>query len=145
MHGERDFLVYDDERYTYARTTRLVATLARRLADDYGVAHGDRVALALRNYPEWVVTFWATVSLGAVAVPLNAWWTGPELAYGLSDSGAKVLVADGERLERVADRLGELDLAGVVGARTDRLPPARPASTTWSAGPTAMSAPRCPR
>jgi long-chain acyl-CoA synthetase len=122
-HADRDFLVYDDERYSYARTHALVATLARHLVDDYGVAHGDRVALAMRNYPEWVVTFWATVSIGAVSVPLNAWWTGPELAYGLSDSGAKVLVADGERLDRVAGQLAELGLAGVVGARTDRLPP----------------------
>jgi steroid-24-oyl-CoA synthetase len=122
-HADRDFLVYDDERYTYARTHALVAALARRLVDDYGVVHGDRVALALRNYPEWVVTFWAAVSIGAVAVPLNAWWTGPELAYGLSDSGARVLVADGERLERLADQLGGLELAGVVGARADRLPP----------------------
>jgi steroid-24-oyl-CoA synthetase len=122
-HGDRDFLVYDDERYSYARTHALVAAMARRLVDDYGVAQGDRVALAMRNYPEWVVTFWATVSIGAVAVPLNAWWTGPELAYGLSDSGAKVLVADGERLERLAGHLGELELAGVVGARADRLPP----------------------
>jgi long-chain acyl-CoA synthetase len=122
-HGDRDFLVYDDERYSYARAHALVAQLARRLAEQYGVGRGDRVAIAMRNYPEWALSFWATVAIGAVAVPLNAWWTGPELAYGLSDSGAKVLVADGERLERVAGDLDRLGLAGVVGVRTEALPP----------------------
>jgi long-chain acyl-CoA synthetase len=122
-HAARDFLVYDDERYTYARAHALVAGLARRLTDDYGVGRGDRVAIAMRNYPEWVLSFWATVAIGAVAVPLNAWWTGPELAYGLSHSGAKVLIADGERLERVAGDLAGLGLAGVVGVRAGALPP----------------------
>jgi long-chain acyl-CoA synthetase len=122
-HAARDFLVYDDERYTYARAHGLVAGLARRLTEDYGVGRGDRVAIAMRNYPEWVLSFWATVAIGAVAVPLNAWWTGPELAYGLSHSGAKVLIADGERLERLAGDLAGLALAGVVGVRAAALPP----------------------
>ncbi len=122
-HGDRDFLVYDDDRYTYGRAHALTAALARRLTERYGVGRGDRVAIAMRNYPEWVLTFWATVSIGAVSVPLNAWWTGPELAYGLSDSGAKVLVADGERLDRLTDHLDGLVLTGVVGVRTDRLHP----------------------
>jgi long-chain acyl-CoA synthetase len=96
-HGERDYLVYDEDRYSYTRAHARTGALARRLAD-LGVRRGDRVAIAMRNYPEWVLTFWATVATGAVAVPLNAWWTASELAYGLSDSGARVLVADGERL-----------------------------------------------
>ena len=56
----------------------------------------------MRNYPEWVMSFWATMSLGAIAVPLNAWWTGPELTYAIRDSGSRVLIVDGERLERLA-------------------------------------------
>ena len=125
VHAPRDFLVYDDERFTYADAHALVAGLATRLTERYGVGRGDRVAIAMRNYPEWALTFWATVAIGAVAVPLNAWWSGPELAYGLSDSGAKVLVADGERLERLAGDLDGLGLAGVVGVRAeaDTLPP----------------------
>src|SRR5262245_44048206 len=87
VHADRDLLVYDDERYTYARAHTAVANLARHLTDRYGVGRGDRIAIAMRNYPEWALSFWAAVSIGAVAVPLNAWWTGPELAYGLSDSG----------------------------------------------------------
>ncbi len=121
-HAERDFLVYDDERYTYARAHTVVANLARRLSEQFGIGRGDRVAIAMRNYPEWALSFWAVVSIGAVAVPLNAWWTGPELAYGLEDSGAKLLIADGERLERVAGDLERLGLAGVVAVRTETLP-----------------------
>jgi long-chain acyl-CoA synthetase len=81
------------------------------------VAKGDRVAIAMRNYPEWVMAFWACQALGAVAVPLNAWWTGPELAYALRDSGAKVLVTDGERAERIRPELPGLAVAAVVTVR----------------------------
>ncbi|MGV9307700.1 class I adenylate-forming enzyme family protein [Nonomuraea sp. NPDC003727] len=102
FQGEKDFLVYEDERISYEEHYRQAATLARRLAEEYGVAKGDRVAIAMRNYPEWVVSFSAVLAAGAIAVPLNAWWTAQELAYGVTDSGAKVLIADGERAERLA-------------------------------------------
>ncbi|GAA3306793.1 class I adenylate-forming enzyme family protein [Nonomuraea dietziae] len=100
--GEKDFLIYEDERISYEQHYRLAATLANRLVEEYGVVKGDRVAIAMRNYPEWVVSFSAVLAAGAIAVPLNAWWTAQELAYGVSDSGAKVLIADGERAERLA-------------------------------------------
>ena len=80
---------------------------------------GDRVAIATRNLPEWVVAFWAAQAIGAVVVPLNAWWTGPELAYGLADSGSVVLFADDERAERVAPHLGETGVRATVLVRTD--------------------------
>jgi long-chain acyl-CoA synthetase len=117
--GDRDFLVYGDDRYTYADAHAVVATLAAHLADRFGLGRGDRFAIAMRNYPEWALSFWAGVALGAVAVPLNAWWTGPELRYGLADSGATVLFGDRERLDRLTPHLGELDLAGIVAVRTD--------------------------
>src|SRR5919198_6132902 len=91
LHGDRVFLVYEDERTTFEEHFRQAATLAHRLAERYGVRKGDRVAIAMRNFPEWVVAFWAAAAAGAIVVPLNAWWTGPELEYGLSDSGSKVV------------------------------------------------------
>ena len=100
-HGGRTFLVLDDERVTYAAWARATARLARWLVER-GVRPGDRVAIAMRNLPEWPVAFFAAVTVGAIAVPLNAWWTGAELAYGLEDSGATVLIADGERWDRIA-------------------------------------------
>src|SRR5205085_1078330 len=78
-----------------------------------GVKQGDRVAIAMRNLPELPFAFWATVSIGAVAVPLNAWWTGPELAYGLADSGARVLIADDERLERLKPHMSETSVENI--------------------------------
>lgn len=101
-HGDKVFLVYEDEHITFEDHYRRAATLATRLVDDYGVRKGDRVAVAMRNYPEWSIAFSAALAAGAVAVPLNAWWTEPELAYGVSDSGAKVIIADDERAPRLA-------------------------------------------
>ncbi|MEV5888743.1 class I adenylate-forming enzyme family protein [Nonomuraea fuscirosea] len=102
FHGEKVFLVYEDEHITFEDHFRRAATLANRLVEEYGVRKGDRVAVAMRNYPEWVISFSAVLATGAIAVPLNAWWTEAELAYGVSDSGAKVLIADGERALRLA-------------------------------------------
>lgn len=128
-HGGADYLVYGEERLTFADAHRLVDSLAERLTSHHGVGQGDRVAIAMRNYPEFAVAFWAVVAVGAVAVPLNAWWTGPELAYGLSDSGSVALVVDDERLERIAPRLDETRVRGVITVRTDRSPGARPGMT----------------
>jgi long-chain acyl-CoA synthetase len=100
-HGDAVYLVFEDERYTYAEVDAQVRALAAHLHQVHGVGPGDRVAVAMRNYPEWVVSYWAVVCLGAAVVGVNAWWTTPELEYGLADSRPKVLIADAERLERV--------------------------------------------
>ena len=84
-----DFIVFENERLTFDAFGRKVAALARALVDDLGVRRGDRVVCAMRNYPEWCVTFLAAVCAGAIVVPLNGWWRAPELEYGLRDSGAK--------------------------------------------------------
>ena len=103
-HADKDFYVYQDERYTYRRMWSLAARCANRLRER-GVGAGDRVGVALRNYPEWIAAFMGVTSLGAVAVALNAWWSGEELLYGIDDSGLKLLFADVERTERLAGRL----------------------------------------
>ncbi len=116
-HGQREFLIYEDERVTYDAWFRAVSALAHELAAR-GIAKGDRVALAMRNLPEWPVAFFAATSIGAICVPLNAWWTGPELAYGLSDSGSRLLICDDERLDRIAPHLDLCPaLEGVLVAR----------------------------
>lgn len=121
-HGDATFLIYEDERVSYEAWFRAVAAFGRHL-QSLGVQKGDRVALAMRNLPEWPIVFFATVTIGAICVPLNAWWTGQELTYGLSHSGAKVLVCDGERLDRILPQRAELpDLAHVIVSRRDDLP-----------------------
>ena len=80
--GDRTFIVFENERLSFREHYRAASTLAWRLADDYGVKKGDRVAIAMRNFPEWPLAFWAATIIGAIAVPLNAWGTGDDLAYG---------------------------------------------------------------
>src|SRR6185437_2379371 len=102
MYGDREFLVYEADRCTYETFARATLKLAARLQAD-GVKKGDRVAIIMCNLPEWVVAFYAAELVGAIVTPLNAWWTGPELEYGLVDSGTKVAFVDSERLGRVND------------------------------------------
>ena len=99
--GGSTFLVYEDERWTFDRVCDEIAAVGSMLVQRFGVEPGDRVAIAMRNYPEWVVAFGAAVSIGAIAVPLNALGSAGELSFGLSDSGAKVVFADHERIERM--------------------------------------------
>ncbi len=99
-----EWLVQADERYTFGEHDRLARVLASRLAE-LGVERGDRVALCAANVPEWVITWWGCAILGAVLVPLNAWWKSEELEFGLVDSEAKVLIADERRIASVRDRL----------------------------------------
>ena len=106
-YADREFLVYEDERITYDAWFRAVTTLAHELQRQ-GVEKGDRVALAMRNLPEWPVAFFAAVTIGAICVPLNAWWTGDELAYGLQNSGTKVLICDHERWERLSPHIADI-------------------------------------
>ena len=117
MHGDRVFTIHENERVTFEANFRAVAHLATKLRE-MGVGKGDRVALAMRNLPEWPVIFFAAVSIGAILVPLNAWWTGGELEYGLRDSGSSVLFVDGERYDRLADVLpGLADLKHIIVSR----------------------------
>lgn len=121
-HGDATFLIYEDERVSYEAWFRAAAALAAHLRA-LGVEKGDRVALAMRNLPEWPVVFFAITGIGAICVPLNAWWTGAELEYGLANSGARVLVCDGERLERVLPHRAALPgLEHVLVTRMDEPP-----------------------
>lgn len=108
LHGDKDYIVFEDERLTYAEADAIVKALAHHLVDVHGVGSGDRVAVAMRNYPEWVLSYWAIVSIGAACVGMNAWWTSDEMKYGLADSRPKVLIADNERVERVLPILDDL-------------------------------------
>ena len=116
-HGEMDCFVDGDRRFSYTEVMRLVAALAAVLANRYGIMKGDRVAIAMRNCPEWCISFMAAVTLGAVAVPMNSWWQGEELAYALEDSAARLAFLDGPRHSRVAGWLAESGLP-VIGVDT---------------------------
>ncbi len=133
LHGDKPYIVFEDEHFTYAEISAQVRSLAHLLRNTHNVGSGDRVAVAMRNYPEWVVAFWATVSIGAVVVGTNAWWTSSELEFGLSDSRPKVLIADDERLERalpILDKLRSVEPMHVISVRSDRSLPTD--SSRWT-------------
>ena len=114
--GQLEFIAYEDDTYTYADFTETVHKMAHALQGELGLKQGDKVAIAMRNYPELLMMTLAISSMGGVVVFLNAWWTTEELDYALRDSGAKVIFADGPRLERLAPLQDQLDLT-LVGVR----------------------------
>lgn len=102
-HGDKDFIYYQDEVWSFARVYSETVHLADALRNGLGVRRGDRVAIAMRNYPEWCAAFMAIISIGAVVVPLNAWWKTEELRYAVKDSGAKLVLVDDKRLDYVRE------------------------------------------
>lgn len=116
--AEREYLVYQNERWTYAEAHAEVAAVASWL-EAQGVKPGDRVGIAMRNFPEHLLCYWAIVSMGAVVVGMNAWWVGPELVYGIQDSTPKVIFCDQERLERILTHRSEVPEPLLVGVRLD--------------------------
>ena len=120
--SDETFIVYEEERYTFDETYQSAAKIGYLLVNDYGVKQGDRVAISMRNYPEWIMAFTAVTSIGAIAVTLNALWSTEEIEYGLSHSGAKILLADQERIDRVLPVYQKAGVS-VIAIRPDkRLP-----------------------
>ena len=111
------FILYEDERRTFEEAWQEASALGACLVERYAVRPGDRVAISMRNYPEWMIAFSAVTSIGAIAVAMNALWTEEEMAYGLEDSGAKILLADQERVERFAACAALLPAVDVLSVR----------------------------
>jgi acyl-CoA synthetase (AMP-forming)/AMP-acid ligase II len=118
-HADLVHLVHDDERLTFADVRAQAFALAEHLRTRFGVERGHRVAIAMRNLPEFVIGFWGTALLGAIVVPLNSWWTGAELGYALGNAEASVAFLDDERLTRVVEH-GRPDGVQLVSVRSDR-------------------------
>ncbi|MGI9233620.1 MAG: class I adenylate-forming enzyme family protein [Woeseiaceae bacterium] len=125
--SDLDFLIYEKERLSFDEVYRQASALAFAMVEDYGIQQGDRVAIALRNYPEWVIAFFAATSIGAIAVPLNAWWNSREIYYSLEDCQPSLIIVDQERLDRLANcesltkdlRIIRLRAAGNPGMESD--------------------------
>lgn len=113
-HGDQDFLVYENRRYNFSEFYYAVDAMAASFQHDYRVANGDRIAIAMRNNPEWVITFVAAVLVGAIVVPINSWGKTEELEYAIADCGAKVLVCDEPRLQLVFGCYEKLDCSVIV-------------------------------
>lgn len=122
--SDKPFLVYEDERLTFEQTWRRACTLAHTLVNDFGVKKGDRIAIAMRNYPEWMIAFMAATSVGAVAVAVNALWTADEMSYGLELCEPKVAFIDQERIDRLGMLPGLPAGLQLIGVRTTKPLPA---------------------
>ncbi|WP_166903531.1 class I adenylate-forming enzyme family protein [Mycobacterium sp. DL440] len=110
-HGAADFLVFGDQRWSFDKFFADVDGLAATLQHDMGVNPGDRIAIAMRNCPDWLVTFAAAIHVGAIPVPFNSWGSAEELEFTLRDSDPTVLAADLPRLRLAADALRQGPLA----------------------------------
>jgi long-chain acyl-CoA synthetase len=107
---DKDFLVYEQERFTFGESLAAAEAMAQALLNRYQIKHGDRVAICSRNYPEWCLAYMAASMIGAIVVPMNSWWQSSELVYGLKDSGSKLLFADQERINTLAAVLDQVDV-----------------------------------
>ena len=110
---DEEFIVYEDERITYGQARQRVLEVANGLINDFGVQPGDSVGLALRNYPEWVLGWWAIQMAGATAVEMNSFWNAKELAYGVTDSGSSLMIVDQKRHEHLTSVLDEISAEGI--------------------------------
>ena len=118
-HGEWTHVVFEDQQIPYSETLSRSYQLANSLQNIYGIEKGDKVAFSMRNYPEWMFAYMAVTSIGAVAVPLNSWWQGDELEYGLNNSESKLFIADQERLERLGDKCPDIKRISVRSENPD--------------------------
>ena len=100
-HGDNIYIVCDNRRISYKQHLAMVKTVARNLQTNFHIRKGDRVAILADNYPEWIITFWAAVSIGAIVVGINGWWTRNEILYSLELTAPKLLVADRKRYDRL--------------------------------------------
>ena len=119
LHGDWTHIVYQDERYQFNDTLRITSQLANTLQTKFNIQKGDRVAFSMRNYPEWMFCYMAITSIGGVVVPLNSWWKGDEIEYGLTNSEAKLFIGDEERLDRLEGRLTDLPKIAVRSSKAE--------------------------
>ena len=119
--GSADYLVYENERLTYTQAHQQVSSVANWFISN-GVKTGDRVAVAMRNYPEWMLAYWACMAIGATCVGMNAWWATPELEYAINDAKPKIIIADEERLKQLMELRDLQEFPKVVAVRSKALP-----------------------
>jgi long-chain acyl-CoA synthetase len=127
---DETFIVYEDENWTFAEVMEEVDALSYALVHHYGVTPGERVGIAMRNYPEWIISFAAILSIGAISVSMNAWWTAQELEYAINDAELSIMIADTERIERGAEACQRANVR-MLGVRLDELAPLAPNVEHW--------------
>jgi len=133
-HADKTWLVYEGERITFGQAWGLISEIGRELVHGLGIKQGDTVGVAMRNLPEYMLSFIAIQVVGAIVVPLNSLWKTDELEYAVQDSGCKVLFADAERMRRCAPFTAKMNIKTVL-VRSDDMQngPAVEGTITWDA------------
>jgi acyl-CoA synthetase (AMP-forming)/AMP-acid ligase II len=131
INASREWLVYENERYTFGESETLMCALAAELVNGFGVKHGDKVGIAMRNLPEFMLAFLGITYMGAVAVPLNAMWKTEEFEYAVKDSGMKLLIADPERLKLCSSFMAEMGIKSIL-CRGDDATAQEFGASTWA-------------
>ena len=142
-HGDKTFLVYEGETYTFTQAMDQIDALSNLLVNSYGVKKGDRVAVAMRNYPEWVMSFAAIISVGAISVSMNSWWVEDEIDFALQDSGAMVLICDQQRFDIAAQCCKKLGVKVLV-VRAEKMLPSGVDKWQDALAPHLKAALKCP-
>ncbi|MEM9254580.1 MAG: class I adenylate-forming enzyme family protein [Pseudomonadota bacterium] len=124
QHGDREFLIYEGERYSFNQLLDHAEAIAGAL-QQRGVRQGERVAIAMRNYPEWMMAYLAVIAIGAVAVPVNSWGTASDVSFALQDCGAGWVFCDQQRYNGVSEAVAAGDLQACIARPDD---PGHPAS-----------------
>jgi len=134
LHAEKTWLVYEGERITFGAGWELITQIGRELVHGLGIKQGDTVGVAMRNLPEYMLSFIAIQCCGAIVVPLNSMWKTEELEYAVKDSGCKAIFADAERMRRCAPFTAAFNISTIL-VRADDLQNGESvaATTTWEA------------
>lgn len=119
-YRDSEFLVYENERYTFKQMYQFAKAFGKVLSDTYQINKGDKVAITMRNYPEWIIAFMGTTMLGAVAVPINVWWSKSELLHAINHSHSKIVITDDKRFDLLSDELHQLHLPILIARPNDQ-------------------------
>jgi acyl-CoA synthetase (AMP-forming)/AMP-acid ligase II len=101
LNGAVEGVIAGDERLTFAELDERSTRLARVLAGSWGVSKGDRVAIAMRNCPAWIVAYMAILKAGGIATLINGWWQPEEMRHGLDLAAPELIIADAPRAQRL--------------------------------------------
>ena len=104
-HGDQPYLIFQEKTISFSEHLQLVKKVAYILKHEFSVMPGDRVCIYSANRPEWIIFFWATVSIGAIACGLNGWWKGSEAIKAIEDAKPKVIAADQKRFDRLVQEV----------------------------------------
>jgi acyl-CoA synthetase (AMP-forming)/AMP-acid ligase II len=112
LNAANEAVVAGDERLNFADLDRISDRLAPGLVAR-GIAKGDRVGIAMRNCPSWIVSYMAVIKAGGIATLLNGWWESHEMEHAIRLTEPRLIIADGPRAKRITAKCDDFDMIGL--------------------------------